>query len=145
MVVFDQGTTAIWKSANSGATWTTATAPVQMQGFAVASTDGTAFIVQGDVGFGGFNPVYVSTDSGQSWVSVMDLPSQMEQVTCSSDGTKVFASSSTETIYYGASFTTLGTTGSLAGAQYDELELQYFGSGLFSVVSNQGGGSLTVQ
>jgi hypothetical protein len=58
---------------------------------------------------------------------------------CSIDGTKLFVVDQNNGVMsFASSITTLGSTGSIAGWQYQTVELQYFGGGLFSVMSNQG-------
>ena len=71
-------------------------------------------------------------------------PDGLTHVASSADGSRIFAAGYRTNIYHAQSFTTLGSTGSVAGSPYQMVELQYFGSGLFSVVSNQGG-TLRVQ
>jgi hypothetical protein len=144
LTAFTENSNQISMSIDSGANWNTATAPVDAGSFVEASADGTKLVVGEEPGFSQNGYVYVSSDSGISWVPVAAL-SSIREGACSADGTKLFAIAQNDgAMSFASSVSTLGSSGSIAGWQYQTVELQYFGSGLFSVMSNQGG-SLVVQ
>jgi hypothetical protein len=144
LTAFTEGSNQISMSIDSGVTWNTATAPVAAGSFVEASADGTKLVVGEQPGISQNSKVYVSSDSGASWIPVAAL-SNIRGGACSADGTKLFAiAQSYDVLSFATSVTTLGSGGSIAGWQYQTVELQYFGSGLFSVMGNQPG-SLMVQ
>ena len=82
---------------------------------------------------GGIGAVWTARDSARLWLSIAS----------SSDGTKLGAVVYGGQIYTSIPRTTAGTAGSISGAQYDAIELQYIGNNTFMVLSHEG--YLTVQ
>jgi hypothetical protein len=89
--------------------------------------------------------LYMSTDSGVTWTP-RENSRFWEAVASSADGNKVVAAEQGGRIYTSfGDFTTPGTAGWLRGEQYDALELQFVGHGLFIPLSytNGSGSSFT--
>jgi hypothetical protein len=122
----------IYTSANSGVTWTQQTGSGQRNWRSLASSaDGSE--LAGAVG-SGF--IYTSIDSGVSWTQNASS-SGWVSIASSSDGIHLAAAQSGGYVYteFSQAETTVGTGGSLSGAQYDMVELQYLGNGVFGVLS----------
>lgn len=117
-----------------------------------SSADGTRLVaVTRDDGFGDLNgssgAVYTSSDQGASWTQIGPNDAWIS-VASSADGNRWVAASFT---YAGngtlttsaptrASATTPGITGTLTGRQYQAIELQYIGGGVFVVLDSIGTG-----
>jgi photosystem II stability/assembly factor-like uncharacterized protein len=91
---------------------------------------------------GGPGAIYVSTDSGRTW-NRMGERRYWQSVAISSDGNKIVAAEQLGFIYTFKCTTTVGTSGSISGGQYETVELQYMGNDLFNVLSYSG--SLVVE
>jgi hypothetical protein len=124
----------IYTSADSGLTWTQRSGSGQHQWFSIASSaDGSELAA---VERGGY--IYTSLDSGVSWTQNVGGGSRAwTAIASSSDGSHLAAVEYGGYIYteFSESGTTVGTGGSLVGAQYDMVELQYLGNGVFGVLS----------
>lgn len=122
----------IYTSADSGATWTPRITGATWTGVA-SSADGTTLIAANAIG-----QLYTSTDSGVNWTA-RESERLWGSVTSSADGKRTCAVVSSGPIYCsGGTTTTVGTGGSISGAQYTHLALQYFGSDLFTVIGAYG-------
>lgn len=112
-----------------------------LSGRVILSADGRRMMAPGE------GRVYVSNNSGYNWsftspalgVQALAGSSTLESVYLStprgSNSGKVFKSSSVLSTYSG---TTTGVNGQVSGASGDALELQYLGSGVWSVLSGVG-------
>ena len=124
----------IYISTDSGVTWSPRASTEYWAGVA-SSADGNKLV---GVVYGG--QVYTSTDFGATWTA---RASRQDWwcVASSADGTKLVAGNYNAPIYTSSltvvSNTTV-STGSLVGAQYSDVELQYAGNGLFMVLSRLG-------
>jgi hypothetical protein len=124
----------LYTSSDGGATWTQQLGSGMHQWVAVSSSsDGTQLAAADAVGL-----LYVSSDSGATW-SPQSGPGQNSWTGLASNasGTRLAVASSGGYIFTGhyAYATTVGAAGSLGGAQYDAIQLQYVGSGVFIVLS----------
>ena len=130
----------IYTSIDSEVTWTVRDA-VRGWVSVASSSDGTKLVA----GVSG-GQIYTSTDSGVTWTA-RDSTRGWYSVSSSSDGTKLVAVVSSGQIYTSVPIviqrTTAGTSGSISGAQYDAIELQYIGNNTFMILSHEG--YLTVQ
>jgi hypothetical protein len=138
----DPSGNGIYTSTDSGVTWS-AHDSVRNWYSVASSSDGTKLIAA-DVGVGSGGQLYTSPDSGATWTA-RDSSRTWYSVASSSDGSKLVAG-----VYGGQIFTstaiqstTVGTAGSISGAQYDAIELQCIGNNTFIVLSYAG--YLTVQ
>ncbi len=87
--------------------------------------------------FGG--RLYVSLDAGATWVA-RDQNRSWRAIAASADGVRVAAAGSATQIYVSPTYSTQpGTAGTLTAGQFDAVELVYVGSGLFNVLSHEGG------
>ena len=118
-----QVTAQDWMQADaSGANW-----------YSLASSaDGTKLVAANL-----WDSIYTSTDSGVSWTP-RESSRNWFSVASSADGSKLVALDENGQIYTSDSTTTSGTAGSLIGAQYAAIELQYIGNGLFLQISRVG-------
>lgn len=127
------GSGYIYTSADSGVTWTQRTGSGQHYWVSVASSaDGSELAGADGNGF-----IYTSIDSGVSWTENVSGGSRAwSSIASSSDGAHLAAAESGGYIFteFSQSETTVGTGGSLGGSQYDMIELQYFGNGVFGVL-----------
>ena len=76
---------------------------------------------------------WVQLNSGQGWYALA----------CAANAKRLVGAVNGGFLFNPSSVTTAGMAGSLSGAQYQALTLQYFGNGLFSTIDNEG--LLTVQ
>jgi photosystem II stability/assembly factor-like uncharacterized protein len=135
----------IYTSADSGVTWTQRSGSGSRVWSSIASSaDGTAL---GAVERNGY--IYTSRNSGVSWTQNLSSGSRnWLSIASSSDGSHMAAVESGGFVFTqaGRSETTVGAGGSLSGLQYDMIELQYFGNGVFGVLSyTSDSGSFMVQ
>ena len=84
--------------------------------------------------------VYVSQDSGATWLKRSNLPTaSYTDVACSGDGSTMVAVGSVSPIYISSqTSTTLGITGQLVGSRLAAVELMHVGGGVFIPVSYVG-------
>ena len=132
----------IYTSTDSGVTWTARASSQNWQGVA-SSSDGSKLVA---AIYGG-GQIYTSTDSGVTWTAGASSQS-WTSVASSSDGSKLVATVNNGGQIYTADVgqTTLGTSGMLSGSQFDAIELQYLGNGLFLPLSYESySGSFTIQ
>jgi photosystem II stability/assembly factor-like uncharacterized protein len=124
----------IYTSADSGVTWTQRSGSGQHSWFSIASSaDGSELAA---VERGGY--IYTSVDSGVSWTQNVGGGSRAwTAIASSSDGSHLAAVEYGGYVYteFSESETTVGTGGTLSGVQYDMIELQYLGNGVFGVLS----------
>ena len=123
----------IYTSGDSGANWTQRTTTSQAWYSVSSSANGANLLAAVDVGL-----VYSSFDGGQTWTARTSGNQAWNAVTVSGDGTRAAAAINGGLIYCSLSATTVGTGGSLVGAQYSVIELQYVGSGLWIPLSFTG-------
>lgn len=127
-------------STDSGETWIERDSARDW--FAVASSsDGIRLVALAYGEDGG--QTYTSADSGVTWTKRISDERKIDypwrSLASSSDGTKLVAVVLGGQIYTAAIYvTTTGAAGSIAGRQYDALELQYIGSNTFLVLSYAG-------
>jgi hypothetical protein len=79
-----------------------------------------------------FGQLYTSTDSGLSWTA-RDSARSWWSVASSADGSRLVAAEQGGRLYTSVAgdATSTGAGGSLSGAQFDAIELQYIGGGMF--------------
>ncbi len=127
----------IYTSTDSGVSWTQRDSARDW--FSVASSaDGTR-LVAGELN----GPIYISIDSGVSWTPQSVAGGSLWwALASSSDGSRLAAVSLGDFIYTSApsslQSTTVGTAGMINGGQYDAIELQYIGAGIFTILSSEG-------
>ena len=121
----------IYTSADSGLTWRPHGSTLYW-GAVASSADGMRLVA-----IPGGDHIYISTDSGLTWTA-RDSVRFWGAVTVSADGTKLLASEQSGPLYTSVATTSLGVAGSISGEQYEAIELQYVGSGVFSVLSYVG-------
>ena len=121
----------IYMSSDSGVTWA-ARGPNRNWDDVALSADGTKLVA---VAYG--DQIYTSTDSGASWIARGPI-GNWGAVASSADGSKLVAAPSFGQIFTSSTFTTTGTSGSLSGEQYDAVELQYLGGGVFLPIRHEG-------
>ncbi len=116
----------IWTSSDSGVNWTPRESNRAWIKVA-SSSDGSKLAA---VAYGGM--IYTSTDSGVSWTP-RESNRNWYSVAMSADGSKLWAGDYSAGFIYTSTTnrTTVGTTGSLSGSQYDAVKLQYIGNGSF--------------
>jgi hypothetical protein len=122
----------IYTSSDSGVTWTARESNRNWYDVA-SSADGTKLVA---CAYGG--QVYTSSDSGVTWTP-RESSRNWQAAAASADGTKLVACVNSGQIYtldawQPISETTEGTGGSLTGAQYDAVELQYIGGNEFLAI-----------
>lgn len=100
-------------------------------GWKIAQNAGQSIITRNLGVMAGAN--WTARESNRYWSSVAS----------SADGSKLVAVDSGGQIHTSIASTTPGVTGTLSGGQYDAIELQYLGNGMFSVLSSEG--SLSAQ
>lgn len=117
----------IYTSGNGGASWTPRAFQESWSGIA-SSLDGRNLAAVYNVGF-----VYTSSDGGQTWLQRTNglVPSGQawSAIASSGDGSRLVAAVSSGEIYNSVAATTPGASGSLAGTQYSNVQLQYIGNG----------------
>lgn len=125
---------AVYVSLDSGITWTRRLAGLSTTytlGAAAVSADGSLMMAAAN------NYTFTSTDQGRSWVTLIAPATYTTNgLALSSNG--VLAAAATSAGVYASSAsgaaTTVGIGGSISGAQYDSIELQYAGGGVFTVL-----------
>ena len=136
----------LYTSTDGGVTWTArATDSDNFQNWTsvASSADGTKLVA---VERGG--RIHTSSDSGENWTAHESIRTWF-WVASSADGSRLaavdFGGNEGGLIYTStaAITTTLGTDGSISGAQFDAITLQYVGGGMFNVLSHEG--QLTAQ
>ena len=87
------GDSAIYRSLNSGATWSRTSAPSNSWSCVVSSADGAKLVAVAttDPNYGGDRLIYTSSDSGASWTASSAPSNSWTSVASSSDGTKLVA------------------------------------------------------
>lgn len=131
--ILTAGQSSAMYSSDGGSTWSTFNLPASPYSVA-ASPDLTQIAISTD------GPIFVSNNSGVSWVE-SSSPSGLGHLQISADGTKVIANTLVylnSSFYAASSVTTLGSTGAIFGSQYESIDLQYFGDGMFSIISGDG-------
>ncbi|MBA2723372.1 MAG: hypothetical protein H0U56_10860 [Methylibium sp.] len=119
----------VYTSTDTGVNWTPRDTARNWYGVA-SSADGGKLVA---VDSGG--QVYTSTDSGITWTA-RESGRSWRSVASSADGSKLFAGVAGGRLYTSVGGTTTpGTTGWLRGGQYDAVELQFVGNGLFIPLS----------
>ena len=123
----------IYTSDNYGATWTAHQQDRRWNSVA-SSADGNKL----GAAVGGGH-IYTSSDAGHTWIE-HESERNWRDVASSADGSKLTAVANASRIYSsGPARSTLGTAGSLSGGQYDTIELQYLGEGVFYVPKHSNG------
>ncbi len=121
----------LYVSQDSGVTWRPR-GPTLFWQIVTSSLDGQRLVAipSGD-------QIYVSTDYGLTWAAQGPF-GFWGSLAASSDGTRLYASPQNDTLYRSTASTSLGTAGSISGAQDEAIELQYDGADQFSVLSYVG-------
>lgn len=81
--------------------------------------------------------IYTSTDSGVTWTA-RDATRPWAGVASSASGDDLVAVTDGGQVYTSRPFTTLGTTGAVSGGQFDAIDLQYLGGGVFVPIAGEG-------
>jgi hypothetical protein len=133
----------IFASTDTGTSWTPTGAPTANWTSITASTDGTTLLA-GESGGG----IYRSTDAGATWTAMAAPQSGVSwllPMAGSGNLQKAFAFASWDFsglglgyLYSLSNSTTVGTTGSITGTQYDAISLQYIGANTFIVLDASG-------
>jgi hypothetical protein len=121
----------IYTSTDSGVSWTARATDLVWWGLA-SSADGSRLVALESGG-----QAYVSTDAGATWTAY-GANLDWSSVASSADGSRLVATVQFGKIYTSDGFTTLGAAGSLSGGQFDAIELQYLGSGVFAPIRSVG-------
>ena len=109
-----------------------------------SSADGSKLVAAPLINSNTANPeqLYTSTDSGVSWTA-RDAGRNWYAVASSADGSKLVAAHGGGQLYTSSpssvASTTAGTLGSISGAQYDAVDLQYVAPNTFMVRGYVGG------
>jgi len=129
-------------SDDAGTTWTKPSLTDEQWRASAMSADGKTMVVSGDR-----TGVYTSVDYGVTW-SKSDASDQVVYVALAvtANGLNWYGATDSNTNglvgYALYPFTTLGTGGSLSGDQYDTVELQYTGDGVFNILNASSGAGL---
>jgi len=129
------GANYLYTSTDYGTSWVPGTTGANWSGVA-CSADGSRMIAV--VNGGG---VYVSNDSGVTWLLRGNLPASITYngAACSGDGTTLAAVAAANPIFVSSkTSTTLGVTGTLSGSRLAAVELQHVGNGVFIPISYAG-------
>lgn len=126
----------IYTSTDSGVSWYPR-GPMTGLRYVASSADGTRLVATDTFW------LYTSTDSGVSWTRRARYKYYWNCVATSADGNKLVAAVFDEGIYFSPGTTTVGTSGSLSGGQYDSVELMSVGNSTFNILSHED--DLTVQ
>lgn len=121
----------LYTSTDSGITWIPREANRNWQAVA-SSADGTRLVAPVNGG-----QIYTSTDSGLTWTP-HGASRNWYGIASSADGTRLLAPDYTGQLYTSIASTSSGAGGSVSGRQYEAVELQYVGNGVFSVLSYHG-------
>ncbi len=122
----------LYVSTDFGVSWVTAGPALNWTGIA-CSSDGSRMIAVANGG-----GVYVSLDSGVTWLPRANLPSgsAYSGAASASDGSTLAAVALNNGIYVSSeSTTTVGVTGGLIGSRLAAVELQHVGNGVFIPIS----------
>jgi cytoskeletal protein RodZ len=113
--------------------------PVQNWNSIASSSDGTHLAATSKNNSQQAGRLYTSADSGVTWTLQNGAGTPMwSTVASSADGRSLVAAVQSGQIYNPKSATTPGTSGSVSGSQFEEIELQYVGNETFYVVGNEG-------
>ncbi|MFL6604974.1 MAG: WD40/YVTN/BNR-like repeat-containing protein [Steroidobacteraceae bacterium] len=125
----------IYTSSDSGVTWTARDSNRNWQSVA-SSADGWRLVAVANGG-----QIYTSTDSGVTWTP-RDSNRNWRAVASSADGMRLAAGVDFGQLYTSRPTpmpsTSTGIAGSISGRQYDAIDLQYAGNGVFLVRSSAG-------
>lgn len=127
----------LYTSTDSGGSWMPNTVSLAWAGVA-CSADGQRMIATGTGASGG---VYISQDSGLTWLLRGNLPTNPSYTgaASSSDGSTLAATALANGIFVSSkASTTVGAAGQLSGARLAAVELQYVGNGVFIPLSSAG-------
>jgi photosystem II stability/assembly factor-like uncharacterized protein len=137
------GAAGILQSLDGGTTWTPTSAPASSWASISASADGSSLIAAETSG-----GLYRSDNGGANWVQVsgpaigetwgVPIAGSANLQTALAFGTWTGAPLQQDNLYRIAESTTPGTSGSLSGAQYDTVALQYVGANTFIVLDSAG-------
>ena len=125
------GSTAVY-SVDSGVTWTPLT--VAALSLVACSADCSHIVASGI----GVKVIYTSIDFGHSWSTNPGEVQQWSGLAMAADGSRFAASVQGGFLYSQTPSTTVGTAGSVSGTQYQSVQLQYVGNGLFIATQNDG-------
>jgi hypothetical protein len=133
----------IYTSTDSGVTWTPQESSRGWRSVA-SSADGTRLVAvdSGDLITAFSGQIYTSIDSGVTWTA-QDSNRNWHSVASSADGTRLVAAVMIAGQIYTSTptpmrSTSTGGAGSISGRQYDAIDLQYAGSGVFLVRGSAG-------
>jgi hypothetical protein len=121
----------IWTSTDIGVTWTARESARSWQSVA-SSADGMKLVA---AVYGG--QIYASMDGGVTWTPRATAGNWVG-LASSADGSKLSTLIYGGQAYTSTPTTSLGESGYLRGNQYDAIELQYLGGGVFGVLSHEG-------
>ena len=127
----------LYTSTDSGFSWMPNTVSLAWAGVA-CSADGQRMIATGTGASGG---VYISQDSGLTWLLRGNLPTNPSYTSAasSSDGSTLAATALANGIFVSSkATTTVGAAGQLIGSRLAAVELQYVGNGMFIPLSSAG-------
>ena len=127
----------MYTSTDAGLSWTLRMSVAAWKSVA-SSADGSKLVAAENGGL-----LYTSTDGGASWTSGGAPNTIWQGVASSADGSRLVAATPFSALYTSIPSTTLGGNGSISGSNFDSIELQYVGGGMFNVLSHEG--SLTIQ
>lgn len=126
----------IYTSGDSGLTWIARSTNAAWS-CVTSSASGQSLAAAYNTGF-----IYTSTDAGQTWTQrtngISTIAQSWTALTSSGDGARLVAAANTGFLYVTIAATTTGTNGSLSGAQYSNIELQYIGNGQWMPLSAYG-------
>ncbi len=136
------GSGGIYTSNDSGLTWRQGTSVSGPWWGLAVSADGkvVAASIRAHNGMGPQTPgeVYLSTDSGATWVRRDPVGHFWSAVALTANGTDLIAVSNDGVVVTPQSTSRAGTIGAVYGAQFDTVDLQYVGNGLFSMIAHEG-------
>lgn len=121
----------LFTSADAGVTWAES-GPVGNWIGVSSSADGRRLVA---IQAGG--QIYTSADGGATWTPRY-VDHNWSSVCSSSDGRTLLAVEHGGLMHRSTAFTTRGSTGGLSGGQYDTIELQYQGGGVFVPLGHEG-------
>jgi hypothetical protein len=142
----DHNTGYVSTSADAGVTWVQQTGSGQ-RAWSAVTTSADGLRLAAAEGNGGF--VFTSSDIGVTWTQQAGVGQGSWQALASSaDGSRIAAGDANNgfiSLGLAQYATTSGTAGSIGGAQFDAIELQYFGGGVFVVLGyTSASGAFTV-
>lgn len=124
---------SLYTSTDAGATWTAREASREWRSVS-SSADGIRLWAASN-GFSNDGALYSSADGGATWSS-RESGLNWTTVTTNATGTRVVAGVHSGNLYTFSTRTSMGTAGSVSGAQYDSIALQYVGGGIFLPISS---------